>query len=123
MFNNDITLAGDASSTRTYSLTSIVDGKSIRSVAALTGLESEVLTISHVLENPKDKLSSERHLVRLDLTKVDTTSGVAYTGSVYVVVVEPPLGVTSTMLKDMRTQIVNFFATSGYFDRVLNKEP
>jgi len=121
MFATDITLAGDASSTRTYALTSIVNGKAIRANASVAAGEAELLTISH---SPPAKGSSAptRHLVRFDLTKVNATSGLSQTGSVYVVIEEPQNTVTTAQLQDMITQLKNFLS-AGNVAKMLNDEP
>lgn len=121
MFTNDVTLAGDASSTRTYALTSIAGGTAIRANASVATGESEVMTISHGRKNGKPD-APERHMVRLDLTKVNTTTGTSATGSVYVVIEEPQSIVTAAQLQDMVTQLKNFLSAANV-TKLLNGEP
>jgi len=120
MFTTDVTLAGDASSTRTYALTSIAGGQSVRANASVAVGEAEVMTISHGRKT-KAPDSPERHLVRLDLTKVSAL-GVPATGSVYVVIEEPQATVTPAQIQDMATQLKNFL-TAGNITKLLNGEP
>lgn len=122
MFTTDIVLAGESSSTRTYSLRSIEGGNSIRANALAPVGESELLTIKHSSSINKDGLAVERHLVRLDLQKV-TSEGKPANVSVYVVIEVPQDAViTAAIVKDMRTQMVNFL-TLGNVDKLLNDEP
>lgn len=121
MFANDITLAGDASSTRTYALTSILNGSSIRSNASVAAGEAELMSISNTRKS-KAPDSPTRHLVRLDLTRVNSTTGVPATGSVYVVIEEPQATITPVMIQDMVTQLKNFL-TAANVTKILNDEP
>jgi hypothetical protein len=121
MFTTDITLAGDSSSTRTYSLTSISGGSAVRANASVAAGEAEVMTISHGLKS-KSPGSPERHLVRLDLTKVNATTGIPATGSVYLVIEEPVATITPAQLQDMCTQLKNFL-TAGNITKLFNGEP
>jgi len=121
MFATDITLAGDASSTRTYALTSIVNGKAIRANASVAAGEAEVLTISHG-QKSKDPSAPTRHLIRLDLQKVNSTSGLSQTGSVYAVIEEPQNTVTTAQIQDMVTQLKNFLSAANVA-KLLNDEP
>lgn len=127
MFSNDITLAGDASSSTVYSLQSIANGKSIRGDAAATLGQPKTLTVSHGEVQRGKSLSgvqrvADRHLVRIDRT-VNDSLGESQTASVYVVIESPRLIVTEAMQKDMVTQLVNFLTGSGYVDKLLNSEP
>jgi hypothetical protein len=123
MFNTSITLAGDSASTRNYDLRSIEGGKSIRANASAASNELEALTISHSQNTLKDGTKVKRHLVRLDLTKVNATSGKAFNAAVYAVIEQPIDSViTTALLKDMRTQLKNFL-DDGNTLKVINDEP
>jgi len=120
MFNTDVTLAGDNSSTRGYSLTSIVDGKAIRSNASAPLGEPETLTVSHS-KRSADPNASTRHLVRLDLTKTNGL-GESATGSVYCVIESPKTIITTAQISDMVTQLKNFLSAANLL-KLLNNEP
>lgn len=121
MFAFDITLAGDSSSTRTYSLTGVVDGNSARSNPVAPVNAPESLIIKHG-ESSRDGTTLDRHLVRFDLTKVNG-AGVPLKGSLYVTIEVPRDTVfTSTIIKDMRTQMSNFL-TDANVVKLLNREP
>jgi hypothetical protein len=122
MFTNDITLAGDSSSTRTYALRSITDGNSVRANASASATLPETLQVKHQLSS-RGGVPLDRHLVRLDLGLNSANQGVV-SPSVYLTIEVPrdPI-VTVAIIKDMKTQLVNFLATSGYVDKLLNGEP
>lgn len=121
MFANDITLAGDNSSSTVYSLLSIADGKSIRGNAAATLGQPQTLTVSHSTAK-RGSLTVDRHLVRLDKTKLNALSAPVTCG-LYVVLEVPR---DSTFLEsevlDMSTQLKNFLS-QGNIDKLLNGEP
>jgi hypothetical protein len=122
MFSNDITLAGDSSSTRTYALRSIVDGNSVRAAATAPVGEDESLAIKHSLVVQKTGIPADRHLVRLDLAKLNSEEKLA--GAALYVVIEIPRDsvITAAIIKDMRTQLVNFL-TNTNVDKLINREP
>jgi hypothetical protein len=65
----------------------------------------------------------DRHLVRLDLTKINAL-GAPVVASVYVTLEVPrDSAITIAMIKDMRTQMVNFLTTAGVPEKLLNNEP
>lgn len=109
MFTADITLAGDASSTRTYALRGYPDGASLRGVSSAGLAVPETLRISHTVSKPKaGGAQIDRHLVRLDLSKRDATTGQQETAAVYVVIEFPRAVSTLAQVKDMVTQLKNF---------------
>lgn len=120
MFATDITLAGDASSTQTYSLTSIVNGKAIRANAAAAAGAEQLLTVSH---GPKSSAANAplRHLVRIDTTKSDLT-GASVVMSVYTVLEVPRTIVTAAQVQDAVTQLKNFLSGANV-TKLLNSEP
>jgi hypothetical protein len=121
MYDNTITLAGDASSSQSYALTAFGDRKTVRRDSSLgLGLPKD-LTISHS-ESKVDGKLYDRHLVRLDRVLMDE-EGDAVTISAYVVIVTPREIATAAQAKDQITQLKNFLITSGYVDKLLNSEP
>jgi len=118
----DQTIAGDSSSTRTYALTSLVNGSSVRqNAAAPVGLPEQLL-ISHQ-ESSRSGFPLDRHLVRLNLAKLAGNGSTALTASVYVTIEVPrDSNITVAMIRDMRTQMVNFL-TNANLDKILNGEP
>lgn len=121
MFTNDIPLIGDAASTRTYSLVSIAGGSSLRSNPLTGAALPETLAIKHT-STTKQKQTSDRHLVRLDLAKADALTGEVVNGAVYLVIEAPRTVITAAQLKDMVTQLKNFL-TPGVVSQLLNNEP
>jgi len=109
----------------TYSLTSIVDGKAIRKDATAILGSPRTLTVSHSKRNPKDPESPDRHLVRLDWTKPDS-SGVAESISAYFVL-ETPVSATFTSgdVDNVCTQITQFLLgnSGSTFTQFKNSEP
>jgi hypothetical protein len=109
MFNPDITLVGDAASTRTYSLRGYPTGEqSLRGVLTAGLALPENLRISHSVSKASSAIPVDRHLVRLDLTKAHAVTGEAVTGSVYAVFELPRATITLAQIKDMTTQLKNF---------------
>jgi hypothetical protein len=121
MFNNDITLAGDASSSQMYSLIDVDNGNSVRKNAAAPLDAPQLMTIKHE-SYKKGSISGVRHLVRLERTRAQSTSLTPVTGSVHVVFDAPNDTVTPADLKDMFTQLKNFLS-AGAITQVLNGEP
>lgn len=121
MFTNDITLAGDASSSTTYALLSIADGKSVRGNAAAPLGQPQTLTISHGVTK-RGSLMVDRHLARLDKTKLDASN--APVGAAVYTVLEVPRNATITEaeINDMCTQLKNLLS-AGNIDKLLNGEP
>jgi hypothetical protein len=110
---SDLLALGNGTSTKTYTLRAIVEGKSIRGDSAATLGEPRTVTISHSLRNPKDPSSPQRHLVRLDETRVNSL-GVKSTASVYMVVEIPQDDVwTDAVIDALMTEIVNFADNGG----------
>jgi hypothetical protein len=122
MFDTDLVL-NDADVDRTYSLKSIVDGKSIRGALGGTLGEPRTLTISHGKRNPKDPSSPDRHLVRLDRVKHDA-NGVPQTASCYLVLENPVDGTfTELELHRLAFAINNAVASDPRFAKFVNNEP
>lgn len=124
MLTQDITLAGDSSSTRTYNLTEgPTAGKKAslrRNSAAPTG-EAEELAVSHS-ESVRNGTVVKRHLVRLNLQKLNATTLKAHTASFYVVTEIPQdTAITAAQIKDMRTQMVNLL-TNANVDKIIGDE-
>jgi len=121
MFTNDIALAG-TSTTKTYSLTSIVNGKSIRKDATAPLGEPSLLTISHQ-EVSRSGGTADRHLVRIDKTYPGTLPNPDVTCSVQLVIEVPREDVTAANVQDLVDQLESFLGTAGYVTKVLNSEP
>lgn len=120
MFNTYITLAGDASSSQTYSLQSILDGKTIRADAVRGPALPRTMTMGHsTVKRGSDTV--DRHLVRLDRTELNAL-GVPQNASVQLVIELPRTGPTATHLQDMVTQMKNHL-TAGNVTKMLNAEP
>lgn len=118
----DITLAGDSSSTRTYSLTSNVNGNSVRANPLAPLNAPETLTIKNQ-QSTRGGIALDRHLVRLDLTKINGANQ-PVVASVYVTIEVPrDTVITAAIIKDMKTQMVNLLAVAGNVDKILNGEP
>lgn len=118
----DQTIAGDSSSTRTYALTSLVNGSSVRqNASAPVGLPEQLL-ISHQ-ESSRGGIPLDRHLIRFNLSKLGSNGQSVLTASVYLTVEVPrDSAITVAMIRDMRTQMTNF-VTNGNLDKILNGEP
>jgi len=122
MLLDDITLVGDSASTRMYSLKSVTDGNSIRGASTAPLNAPETLTIKHSVSS-RGGIQLDRHLVRLDLTKINGAFQ-PVVGSVYVNFEVPRDSVfTAAMIKDMKTQMVNLLAVAGNVDKLLAGEP
>jgi len=122
MFSNDITLAGDASSSTTYALRGVVDGKSIRGDASAPLGQPKNLTISHSVVNKAGGVTADRHLVRLDRT-VSNGNGESATASVYAVIESPRSIVAKSDQYDLITQLNSFLGVVGNRDKLFNNEP
>jgi hypothetical protein len=123
MFANSFALVGDSASTRTYDLVSIENGKSIRKNAAAAANELESITVSHTASLNKEGTVVKRHLARLDLWKVNSTTQKLQKAAVYVVIEQPVDSViTAAILKDMRTQLKNFLDDANVA-KLINDEP
>ena len=124
MLTNDLTVTGDSSSTRTYALAEgPTEGKnnSLRKASVATTGESENLAISHS-SSIRSGTVVKRHLLRLNLGKLNSTTQKVHVGSLYVVVEVPQdPAITAAQIKDMRTQMVNLL-TNANVDKLLNDE-
>jgi hypothetical protein len=122
MFNNDIALAG-TSVTDTFSLQSVVGGKSIRSDAAATIGVPRSLTISHQ-EVTRSYGKADRHLVRLDRDFEAAMAGDPNVqASVQLVIEVPRNDVTVAQIQSLVDQMEAFTGTAGYLGKILNNEP
>lgn len=117
---DDITLAGDASSSTTYALINRLATSSLRRDASATIGSPKAISVSHATGKDAFGQPVDRHVVRLDRTEADSLN-LKHTGSVYVVLVQPASGVTEAHIKDMRTQLKNFLSDANV-DKVLNGE-
>jgi hypothetical protein len=95
--------------TEVFTLRAADIGKSVFSVAGLTLPAAKLLTVSH--ETTKD--GTERHLVRIDRTEVDTY-GVAATVSVYLNIIRPPnTALTNAIILKVVNQLIDFLVEGG----------
>jgi hypothetical protein len=120
-FDPTLTLTGNSASSHVYAAISYDKNKIIRRDNS-TGLgQPQDLTISHS-ESKVGGALYDRHLIRLDRTRVNS-EGVAATGSVYVVISSPRSGiVTAADIADMVTQLEGFFDATSVA-KLLNSEP
>ena len=120
-FSNDVVIADSVPANQTYSLISMNAGKSIRSNPARPVSEPVILTISHEALKKASK-THYRHLVRLDMTELDTDNVTKFNGYVYVVIGQDDRVVTEAMIQDLTVQLKNFL-TSGNVTKLLRNEP
>jgi hypothetical protein len=121
MFALDIALAG-TSTTKTYSLTSVDQGNSIRLDAAAALGEPNTLVIKHQVVKRTD-YDADRHLVRLDHTFPGTSPDPDVVASVQLVIEAPRKVATAANVKDLVTRLIAFLNAAGYQDKLLNNEP
>lgn len=122
MLATDLTLT-DAGGNTTYSLVSILDGRSIRRDATATmGLPKDLI-ISHNVEK-RGELVIDRHLVRLERTVADATDpSKLATGRVSLVLEVPRTIVTEAQILGLYVQLDSLMDAAGVFDKLLNSEP
>jgi hypothetical protein len=120
MFLNDVPVTGTAGA-KTYSLTSVVGGRSLRADPTKSSAEPNLLTISHQTST-KQGVPVDRHLVRFDEKHSTETPGEYLTVSAQLVI-EVPRGLSATQAKEMVSRMVAFVGTAGYQDKLLNNEP
>lgn len=120
MFANDITLDGTSTS-KTYSLIGVADSKSVRRDASTTLGSPRELVISHQLAKGPNAEDVDRHMVRIDYSKVSTL-GKRYTASAYVVLVAPREEVTEAECLDLVDQLKDFLDATNV-GKILNGEP
>lgn len=121
MLTNDIVLAGN-STTRTYSLVSVVDGNSVRRNSAAPLDQPEALTIRNS-ESIKGGRSVKRHLIRLDLRKLNSVTQAPVDMAAYTVLEVPTdPAATAVIVKDMVKQLQTLLDSST-IDKILNGEP
>jgi len=112
MIATALSLVG-STTTKVYSLTSIVDSKSIRKDSTAAAGLSNVLTVNHGKRNPKDPQSPDRRLVRLDWTKPNLASVPETLSMQFVLEQAPTTTFTDTDVEDMKNQLINFLAGSS----------
>lgn len=112
MLDAAITVAGDSSSTRIYKAVQY-DPFSVRTANTNAGV-FETLTVKHST-GKLEGIPTQRHLLRLDQTRDNATTGVPVGAAVYVVVEHPTDDPTFTisMLRDMRTQMINLLVNAN----------
>jgi hypothetical protein len=121
----DLTLTEATEGDKTFSLVSVVDGKSIRRDGSAPIGSPCLLTVSHGKRDPKNPNSPDRHLVRLDRTKVNT-DGEPEVLSCYFVLENPVTGThTDANIETLKNLLINFLSGSSgaNFNRFQNSEP
>jgi hypothetical protein len=125
MFATDITLAGTSTS-KTYSLVSIVEGKALRKDATAEAQAPRTMVISHQSVK-RNGYTADRHLVRLDDSfnvPVGTgTDSIDVLGSVQIVIEMPRTYVTAAQIKDVLDRMLTLLGSSTNVDKLLNSEP
>lgn len=120
-FADDVQL-NDGTSTPTYSIVSLLGGKSIRKDSSQDLNTPAALTISHQV-NGSGTAAVARRMVRLDKTLEDGTSGEIATASVHLVLTVPNSVITKADIQLEVNKLVDFITTAGYLDKLLNGEP
>lgn len=121
-FADDITLSPDSGTTNNvYSIISMVGGKSIRQDATLELDVPSVLTISHQTTGKGDSAVARR-MVRLDRT-LEGVDAEYKTVSAHTVLTVPGSVVTKTDVSNLVAELIDFFQSAGFLDKLLNGEP
>jgi hypothetical protein len=121
MFATDVTLAGTSVS-RTYSLTSIANGKSIRADATAASGQPRTFVISHA-PSVTSGVTVDRHLVRFDDTIAGVSPAPDATPTVQLVIGMPRVTATVAQVKDIIDRLKAFLAVGANIDKLLNNEP
>lgn len=121
MFTTSLTVLGDSSSSRVYDLRSILNGTAIRGVAAAPANAPEILTISHSTSS-RNGIPLDRHLLRLDLTKINSDNKPVMASVYCVIEVPQDTVITLAIIKDMRTQLKNLLDDTNTA-KLVNSEP
>lgn len=117
----DITLAGDAASSQTYSFANYpTPTSSLRGDRVAGSALPRTMAIGHSVMK-KGTQSTDRHLVRLNLAMADAVTGEKVFGGAYLVIEMPQTVMTVAKMKDIITQLKNFLS-SGNIDMLLNNE-
>lgn len=120
-FPNDITL-NDGVNEHIYSLRSLENSKSLRSVAASGLATPKTMVISHQV-NGTGITATDRHLVKLTEVKTDTEGVKLAAGEVYIVYSKPRSIITDSDIQDLQDELVAFITASGNLAKLLNGEP
>jgi len=131
MFANDIVSLGSGAVSRTFSLTSLTDTKSVRSDPSAALGSPYLMTISHQAVNRGKNASTgaallaDRHLVRFDATFVGS-DGIAKTVSIQCVAEVPQAAESEAIAGDLLTRLSHFVHTAAEFatnrDKLFNNE-
>jgi hypothetical protein len=121
MLTNDITLAGDASSSTTYKFANLSGGNSERRDTSLGLDKPRRLFVKHELVT-RGGVKYDRHLVRLEREEPQAETLTPVVGSVHVVIDAPRSTVTVAQLQDMVTQVKNLLSAANV-TLLLNNEP
>lgn len=121
--NAAITLADNTPTNHVYSIIgSSQANKMLRRNLTKSMETPEVLTISHQTTG-KGASAVDRHLARLDVTKLDAGDGVTLaTGSLHVVATVPRIQgiIDAITMKHLRSQLVAFISDDDKFTEFLN---
>lgn len=119
-FSDDITL-NDGAADQTYSITSMIGGKSIRKDASQELSTPAVLSISHQV-NGQGPSAIARRMVRLDRT-LSSNEGEMATVSAHIVLTVPNSVITKADVSAEVAKLINFLQGAGNLDKLLNGEP
>lgn len=120
-FSADITIADSTPANQTYSLLTMDGSKTLRKNTARALETPCIMTVSHTVQGKAAGIR-DRHLVRFDLTELDTDGITPYSGAVYLVLDKPRRAITDAQIYDLVVQMKNYL-TSGNVTKVLNGEP
>lgn len=120
-FADDVVL-NDGTSNFTYSMVSLVAGKSIRKDASQDLNTPGILTISHQV-NGTGSAAVARRMVRVDKTIEDGSSGDIATISAHIVLTVPNNVITKADVTAEVTKLTGFLGGAGNLDKLLNGEP
>lgn len=120
-FTADIAINDNSAASHTFSFVATSGSKTVRKDGTRSIGEPLVMTVNHE-SSGKGASLVERHLVRFDLTSLDTDGVTAKTGSVHCVITVPGSVITAAEMQDLRAFVVNYL-TSANFTKLLNSEP
>jgi hypothetical protein len=107
---------------KTYSLTSITNGKSVRADATAPLGEPRTLVISHQ-STSRSFGTVDRHLVGFDETVSGTAPNPDVVTKVQLVIEVPRETITAAQVKDVIARLVTFLGVGANIDKLLNSEP
>lgn len=120
-FTPDLTFNNSVPAAVTYSFISSAGGKTVRKDSTRPLEEPCVMTISHEVAG-KGSGAVDRHLVRFDITELDTDGVTTAVGSVHCVLTVPRKIITAAIIQDLVVQLKNYLVTANV-TKILNGEP